>query len=233
LNFGRVNLPRLFKSGAKLTYEYLKELGQPVDEFKPYCRRNLWAIRWKYWVSLFTRNDFDARELLKNINEPKGIKLADSQWDELVWLWYEPLSREAAVEPDIVDTLLKLKQMNLRLGLLSNTFVNDTAIERHLSQFDILDFFDVKLYSYEFSYRKPNKKIFEAAAEKINAPPANIAFVGDRINKDIRPALKVGMTAVLKQSYTNTGKRLPVNAHKIESLSQLPALIEKINSHPD
>jgi len=232
LNFGPVDVVKLFKAGGKLTYDYLKSLSQPVGEFKPYCRRNLGAIRWRYWLSLLTANDFDARELLKKVNQPKGIRLSHEQWDELVWLWYEPLSKCATVEPDIKDTLNKLKSMNLRLAILSNTFINGAALERHLAQFGILDFFDVRLYSYQFRFRKPSRRIFSAAAERIGLPPQNIMFVGDRINADIRPALKIGMTAVLKEAYTNHSKHLPPAAHKIEKLSQLPALIQRINTPP-
>ncbi len=230
LNFGPVDIVKLFRSGAKLTYDYLKGLSQPVGDFKPYCRRNLGAIRWRYWLSILTANDFDAREVLKKVNQPKGVRLSEQQWDELVWLWYEPLSKCATVEPDIKDTLVRLKDMNLGLAILSNTFINGSALERHLTQFGILDFFDIRLYSYQFRFRKPSRRIFSAAVEKIGLPAQNIMFVGDRINADIRPALKLGMTAVLKQAYTNHAKRLPPAAHKIENLSQLPALIQKINT---
>jgi putative hydrolase of the HAD superfamily len=229
LNFGPVDIVKLFRSGAKLTYDYLKGLSQPVGRFKSYCRRNLGTIRWKYWLSLLTANDFDARELLKRVNQPKGISLSEQQWDELVWLWYEPLSKCATVEPDIKDTLNKLKSMNLKLAILSNTFINGSALERHLAQFGILDFFDIRMYSYQFPFRKPNRHIFTAAVKKIGLPAENIMFVGDRINADIRPALKLGMTAVLKAAYTNHSKRLPPRAHKIQNLSQLPALIHQIN----
>ena len=230
LNFGPVDVVTLFKAGAKLTYDYLKNLSQPVGDFKPYCRRNLGAIRLRYWLSLLTANDFNARDLLKKVNQTKGIRLSDKQWDELVWLWYEPLSKCATVEPDIKDTLAKLKAMNLKLAIVSNTFINGSALERHMAQFGILDFFDVRLYSYQFRFRKPSRRIFHAASEKIGLPPQNIMFVGDRINADIRPALKVGMTAVLKEAYTNHAKRLPKGAHSIEKLSQLPALIQQINT---
>jgi putative hydrolase of the HAD superfamily len=230
LNFGPVDIVKLFRTGAKLTYDYLKDLSQPVGDFKPYCRRNLGTIRWRYWLSLLTAKDFDSRQLLKKINKPRGIHLTDEQWDELVWLWYEPLSKCATVEPDIKDTLVKLKNMDLKLAILSNTFINGSALERHLAQYDILDFFDVRMYSYQFPYRKPNRHIFTAAVERIGLPAGNIMFVGDRINADIRPALKLGMTAVLKDAYTNHAKHLPPAAHKIQKISELPALIQKINS---
>jgi putative hydrolase of the HAD superfamily len=229
LNFGKVDIVKLFRSGAKLTYDYLKDLSLPVGEFKSYCRRNLGTIRWRYWLSLLTGRDFDSRELLKKVNQPRGIRLSDEQWDQLVWLWYEPLSKCASVEPDIKDTLAKLKKMNLKLAILSNTFINGSALERHLARFGILDFFDVRMYSYQFPYRKPNKHIFTAAVDKIGLPARNIMFVGDRINADIRPALKLGMTAVLKEAYTNCAKRLPPAAHKIQKISQLPVLIQQIN----
>jgi putative hydrolase of the HAD superfamily len=230
LNFGPVDIVKLFKSGAKLTYDYLRSLSQPVGKFKPYCRRNLGTIRWRYWMSLLTAKDFDSREMLKKINRPRGVRLTDEQWDELVWLWYEPLSKCATVEPDIKDTLAKLKAMDLKLAILSNTFINGSALERHLAQYDILDFFDVRMYSYQFPYRKPNRHIFTAAVERIGLPAQNIMFVGDRIDADIRPALKLGMTAVLKEAYTNNAKRLPPAAHKIEKISQLPALIQRVNT---
>ena len=94
----------------------------------------------------------------------------------------------------------------------------------------ILDFFAVKLYSYEFEFRKPDQRIFEAAARKIGHNPANIMFVGDRIDNDITPALKLGMHVAMKAAFTNTGKEIPAGALKIDRLSELPALIQKINS---
>ena len=37
------------------------------------------------------------------------------------------------------------------------------------------------------------------------------------------------MQAVLKTAYTNAGKKIPKGAWKINQLSELPGLIEKIN----
>ena len=55
-------------------------------------------------------------------------------------------------------------------------------------------------------------------------------YVGDRLDKDIRPTLKLGMHAVLKDAYTNAGKRLPDGVRKINLISELPSLIESINT---
>ncbi|MBN1795194.1 MAG: HAD family hydrolase [Sedimentisphaerales bacterium] len=230
LNFGKVNISELFRQAAKHSYEYLKELNQPVGDFQSYCRANLRAIRWKYWVSLFTGRDFDAKEALKKVNQKRGISLSEQQWDEIVWLWYKPLSDVATAESDIKETLTKLKNMGLKLGILSNTFVNNTALERHLAQYSIVGMFDVRLYSYQFPFRKPKKQIFLEAAKLIGRPAENIMFVGDKISKDIKPALKIGMTAVLKSAYTNHNRSVPRGAYKISKISELPALIKQINT---
>jgi len=121
-------------------------------------------------------------------------------------------------------------RLRLKLGIVSNTFVSGQSLEQHMEQVGILDFFTVRVYSYEFEFRKPDARIFKVAAEKIGEAAEHILFVGDRIDKDVRPAMRIGMRAVLKTAYTNTGKKLPEGAFKITHVSELPALIQEINA---
>ena len=230
VKFGKVNTAGLFRQGAKLTFDYLKSLGQPVGAFRFYCWRNLMSLRWHYLLSNLTGRDFNVLELTKKTGEKKGIRLTEDQWRHFAWLWYEPLSRVAQTEPDTAETLRKLKKLGLKLGIVSNTFVNRCSLERHLEQLGLLEFFSLRLYSYEFDFRKPNIGIFNVAARRIGEALENILFVGDRIDKDIAPAVKSGMQAVLKEAYTNQGKKTPAGACRINRLSELPELIRKINS---
>ena len=176
------------------------------------------------------RNDFNSTALLRSLGKRKGVTLDGDQWRHFAWLWYEPLSKIATIEPKIKETLAALEKMGLKLGILSNTFVSDHSLEKHMEQVGILNFFGVRLYSYEFDFRKPDTRIFKIAAERIGEAVENIMYVGDRIDKDIRPALKIGMKPVLKAAYTNAGKSLPQGARKIDLISELPGLIESINT---
>jgi HAD superfamily hydrolase (TIGR01549 family) len=230
LNFGKVNKSRIFQQGARLSYDFLKSCGQPVGNFKYYYWRNLVPLRIHHWLSNITRRDFDALALLKKSGTKKGIKLSEQQWQHMAWLWYEPLSKIGQAEPKTKETLTVLKELGLKLGIVSNTFINAHSLDKHLQQLGILDFFPVRLYSYEFDFRKPDARIFRAAAERIGEMLENIMFVGDQINKDIKATAKIGMKAVLKAAYTNAGKKTPKGAWKISRLSELPALIEKINA---
>jgi putative hydrolase of the HAD superfamily len=230
LDFGRVNATRLFREGARLSYGFLKELGQPVGNFTCYFWRNLLRLRMRHLLSNLTGRDFDALALLRSIGKGKGISLSTEQWNHLAWLWYEPLSRLGRTEPGTRETLTALEGLGLKLGIVSNTFVNSYSLERHLQQLGILDFFAVRIYSYEFDFRKPDARIFLAAAERIGETSENILYVGDRIDKDIRPAIRAGMHAVLKDAYTNAGKKLPPGARRIGRLAELPDLVRTINA---
>ncbi|MHC4462008.1 MAG: HAD family hydrolase [Planctomycetota bacterium] len=230
LNFGKVNTKQLFRKGARLSYDFLKSCGQPVGSFNYYYWRNLIALRTRHWLSNITAKDFNALLLLRGIGTKKGIRLDRQQWQHLAWLWYEPLSKIGKAEPKTKETLTTLKKMGLKLGIVSNTFVHSSSLEKHLEQLDILDFFAVRLYSYEFDFRKPDVRIFRAAAERIGEMLENIMFVGDRIDRDVKAAVRTGMYAVLKAAYTNAGKKVPEGAWKINRLSELPSLIEKINA---
>jgi putative hydrolase of the HAD superfamily len=230
LNFGKVNATSLFRQGARLSYEYLKSLGQPVGNFEWYFWLNLVRVRVHHFLSNIMRRDFDALELLRRIGERKGVKFDDEKWKQLAWLWYEPLSKFATIEPGIKQTLTAMRKSGLKLGIVSNTFVNGCSLEKHLQQLGLLEFFGVRVYSHEFEFRKPDVRIFEAAAKRIGEPIENIMFVGDSIYRDIRPAQKIGMYAVLKDAYTNAGRKTPESAWRIERLSELPGLIERIDA---
>ena len=229
LNFGKIDAAGLFRQGTRLAYDFLKKLDQPVGNFRVYMAKHLLMIRLSLLWSAIVGRDFDSYELLKKIEARKGTQLEQQQWLDYAACWYEPLRKVANIEADIVETLKKLQSAGLKLGVLSNTFINASTLEKHFEQIGVLEFFDVRLYSYEYSFRKPDKRIFLAAAEKLGLQPANILYVGDRINTDINGAASVGMPAVLKRAYTNIKKKKRNDIVRINKLSELPGVIENMN----
>ena len=230
LNFGKVNTTKLVLQGARSSYNYLKDQGQPVGSFAGYFLRYLVRLRLRYFLSEYTGRDFDSLALLEKVGRKEGMTCSREQWEQVIWQWYEPLSELAEVESNLKETLTGLKALGLKLGIVSNTFVNRASLERHLRKLGLLDFFSVRLYSYELGLRKPDLRIFKIAAEKIGEALENILFVGDRIDKDILPALNGGMMAALKDAYTNAGKKTPPGAWRVRLIAELPGLIEQTNA---
>lgn len=229
LLFGRLKATDLFEQAARCSYAYLKQLGQPIGRFGIYRFWNLWGIRLHLLASYLTGSDFDSLSILKRYGRKKGLTLSESEWEELNWQWYRPLAEKARIEPQTAETLDTLRRMGLRLGIQSNTFIHGSSLDRHLRQVGLLEFFDLRLYSYQFSFRKPDPRIFAEAARRLQTQPHQIAFVGDRMDKDVRGALRAGMIPVLKEAYTNRKKRVPAGVFRIQYLSELPDLIKRLN----
>jgi putative hydrolase of the HAD superfamily len=229
LEFGRVNVWQLFQEAAGNSYAYLQEQGQPVRGLAGYKWWSFWLIRLKLWVSDWTRRDWDSLEVLRKIGTRGRYSLSEEQLRELNWRWYEPLARQATVEPDLAETLAKLREMGLRLGIVSNTWVNGDSLERHLAQLGVLEFFEVRIYSCGYRFRKPDKRLFRQATEKLGVLPGHVLFVGDRIDTDVKGAMRAGMAAVLKRAYTNARKRPPAGVERIDRIAELPALVARVN----
>jgi putative hydrolase of the HAD superfamily len=229
LNFGKVDTIALFKQAGKLSWNYLKQNNQSVGNLKPYLLKNMLLIRLRIFLSNITGNDFDSLAVLKNHGTRKGYKLTDEQWQQVNHFWYQPLRGKCHLESDIKETLNELRQANLKLGIISNTFVNAVSLDKHLEEEGLIEFFEHRIYSYQYSFRKPDKRIFLAGAEMIGAKPETIIYVGDRIDKDIKGAANAGLKPVMKKAFTNEGKKSLNGVPVIEKISELPALIKKIN----
>ncbi len=230
LTFGKLSTTRLILQGARSSHDFLRQQGQPVGSFAGYFLRYLVRLRLRYFLAEFRGKDFDSLALLQEVGRKEGIDLSRTEWEEVIWRWYEPLSVLAQIESGLHETLAHLTESGLKLGIVSNTFVNRASLDRQLADLGLLDFFPMRLYSYELAMRKPDPRLFHIAAERIGEAPQNILFVGDRIDLDARPALDCGMAAAVKDAHTNRRRATPPGAHRIRHLAELPALIEQINT---
>ena len=233
VDFGKLKQQYHFYLGAQLTYAYLKELGQPTGSFRWYYLKNTAYLRAKYLISHMTKRDFDSLQALRRVGEKQGISMTDAQWEHYIWLWYEKLGYAGDVEPGLDGTMQRLQEQGLKLGLISNTFLHATSLDRHMDELGVLKYLPERLYSYQFPFRKPDPRIFRAGAERIGEALPNILYVGDLIKNDIIPTLALGMKAALKRGHANAGQAVPAGAWEVKTLSELPELIAAHNQSCD
>ncbi len=229
VDFGKVDITSLFEAGAHLSYKYLERLGQPVPPLAKYHRQQLRAIRWNYLKSRITRREFNALELVGRLATRMGQQLSDEQLFELAWLWYQPLSEVATVEPGMRELLKGFVDAGLTLGLISNTFVPGEVLDRHLERLNLLDLLPVRVYSCDVGYRKPNPNIFRIALERTGLRPGETLFVGDSLKADIAGAGSVGMISVLKDPNGRHRSHKIVPTHRIARLAELTDVLAKYN----
>lgn len=98
-----------------------------------------------------------------------------------------------------VDEVLGTLSKKYKLGIIANQSLG-TADRLH--NWGIGKYFDVIISLAEENCEKPDLKIFELALKKANCRPDEAIMIGDRLDNDIVPANKIGMTTVwVRQSF--------------------------------
>jgi len=129
---------------------------------------------------------------LKNlgITEPsEARKLAediDFQWFEFAKIY---------VYPDVKETLQRLRQMRLKLGIITGGYEED--IEKILPKVSLERFFTVRVGVNTTGKRKPHPEAFKCALKRLSVKPQEAVFVGDNLEADYVGAEKAGLVPVL------------------------------------
>jgi putative hydrolase of the HAD superfamily len=97
--------------------------------------------------------------------------------------------------PHIQDSLARLREMGLRLGIISNA-AYPPFLSWTLAHFGILDYFEEVVVSADVRTRKPGLDIFKIALERMGLEAGKTAYVGDDFRKDVAASQQVGLRAV-------------------------------------
>jgi len=121
--------------------------------------------------------------------------------------------------PDALPCLERLRNAGYRVAAAGNTpkFVEDV----------LRDHVEVLGSSEGWGVAKPEPRFFELVAEKVGLPPDKIAYVGDRSDNDVRPALAAGMVGVhIRRGPWGYLQEPPAGAIRIGSLDELPGALQ-------
>jgi HAD superfamily hydrolase (TIGR01509 family) len=117
--------------------------------------------------------------------------------------------------PDALPCLVRLRDAGLRIGAVGNTPVE--AEEMLSSHVDFVG------SSAGWGVEKPEPAFFARVAAEAGVKPAKIAYVGDRVDNDVGPALEAGMVGVhIRRGPWGHLHQPPASAVRIRSLDELP-----------
>jgi HAD superfamily hydrolase (TIGR01509 family) len=103
-----------------------------------------------------------------------------------------------SVMPRIPDALARLRDLGLRLVVVSNS---DGTVERSLETAGLRPYFSVVIDSAIAGYEKPDPRIFSRALELSGACAGRTLHVGDIYHADVLGARGAGVHAVLLDPY--------------------------------
>ena len=137
-------------------------------------------------------------------------------------LGIEP-SRRAFFEeqwyPDAVPCLERLHARGFVVGAAGNMATDHEELLRDHAAF--------VTSSERLGVEKPSPGFFERIAELAGVPAEKIAYVGDRVDNDVAPALAAGMVGVhIRRGPWGYLQEPPDGAIRIRSLDELPEAIE-------
>jgi len=120
--------------------------------------------------------------------------------------------------PDALPCIDRLHRCGYRVGAAGNT---PATVEPALREL-----FDTVGSSAAWGVEKPSAGFFDRVAGLVGLEPGKIAYVGDRVDNDILPALAAGFVAVhIRRGPWGHLHEAPPDAICIRSLDQLPAVL--------
>ena len=122
--------------------------------------------------------------------------------------------------PDAVHCLARLREAGYVVGVAANQPRAAEDFLRRLFPFDLIG------TSAVWGVEKPAPEFFERVAAGVPAERASVAYVGDRVDNDVLPALAAGMIAVhIRRGPWGRVRETPPEAIAIESLDEVPEAV--------
>ena len=113
-----------------------------------------------------------------------GIEQPTSWWNELPYDLGD-------LYPDAIACLEDVRALGLRVGIVGN---QTAALERWAREAAFPA--DVISSSDSLGVRKPDLGFFRRVVELAGCAPAEVAYVGDRVDNDVLPAAAAGLAAI-------------------------------------
>jgi HAD superfamily hydrolase (TIGR01509 family) len=146
-----------------------------------------------------------------------GIERPDGWWHGITYSLDD-------LYPDALDCLERIRAAGLLVGVVGN---QTEALERWARE-SLLSV-DLVSSSASLGVQKPDPRFFERVVELAGCAPGEVAYVGDRVDNDVRPALAAGLRAVhVRRGPWGRLQRTPDGVPGIDSLAELPEALASL-----
>lgn len=154
-----------------------------------------------HWWGELDHGIYEEAEILKNFREDNKEHL-----DEFNLVWD---NRDKLVEPYAysVDWIVQLKEMGLKVYLLSNYPREVFALHTESGRFPFLDKVDGKVVSGFVKMIKPNADIYKHLLKEYNLCADECVFLDDR-EENVASAQALGMKGIVFASYEQAREEL-------------------------
>ncbi|MDA1128873.1 MAG: HAD family hydrolase [Chloroflexi bacterium] len=146
--------------------------------------------------------DVDFREqvsiFVDNISPCLSVRLDRETMDEIAHSYADSfLVHPPPAHTDALTVLQGVKDMDLRMGLISNTGMTPGFTFRsYMEERGLLSYFHTLTFSDEVKLSKPSSEIFMMTLRSLGATPEQTIHVGDHVLNDVVAAKRCGLKTV-------------------------------------
>lgn len=181
-------------------------------------------VNYLLW-DLYNKGKIDQKELRETrfVKTLTGLGLEPHQVPVGISEAYTDLCpQKTAVFPYTFEVLAYLKP-KYGLHIITNGFKDVQYIKMNGSK--LTDYFGEIVTSECCGYKKPDKRIFEHALERIKMRPEECLMIGDNLECDIYGAREAGIDQVFFNPEKTKSKLSPKPTYHIHCLSELQAML--------
>ncbi len=161
-------------------------------------------------------------EILENARDPRIIAAGVIAYHDTKQAYLKP-------EPEVVPTLIALRDEGYKLGIVSNG--RSVKQWEKIIRLGLQHFFNVVVISEEAGSEKPDPRIFQRALNELQIEPEESVYVGDHLKIDIAGANRAGMISVKirrgKHKYEKASESNMEPRYVIRKLSDLLRIVER------
>ena len=118
------------------------------------------------------------------------------------------------IHPEIIPLFSTLKEMNIKIGLITNCYFEESDV---IKKSIFFDYFDSVCMSCEMGVKKPDVEIFEKCMKDLEVVAGECIYVGDGGSFELETAQALGMHPLQATWYLKEGVNQPAK-RKIEFL---------------
>ncbi|MHA2182698.1 MAG: HAD family hydrolase, partial [Promethearchaeota archaeon] len=171
-----------------------------------------------------------TEERISKVLESIDVKIPQSD----IYKLKEKFESEMLHEPPQlkigVKKTLEVLAPDYNIGLISNTGVTPgKTISKVLEEYNLLQFFDVTVYSDETGLFKPHPKMFEIPLNKLKVKSEHAIHIGDMLETDVKGAQDFNMKTIWLNDKGSPRSTEILPDYEIKQISEAIQIIQDLS----
>jgi HAD superfamily hydrolase (TIGR01509 family) len=157
----------------------------------------------------------------------EGIEATAEQVERICRAFALPLREVVDLADGVRDAIEAIHERGIPMVLCTNTlWRNDADVRRDWTDLGFADLFSGYVSSHDAGFGKPHPAMFERCLEIVGADASGAAIIGDRPERDIAGARRVGMRAIWMRPFDFDGPPDPAPDAEVSHWREIPAIVE-------